>query len=548
MWKALLCGLVVVLLVCPTVMASGHDPASIVRWESDWPTFFDPAVGTDYSDLMTMVSVHDSLVFPNDDGTIRPHLATEWTVSDDGLVYTFKLRDDVKFHNGDLLKASDVVFSFNRLQTIGEGIAYLFRTKDESGNIIAGVETVDAIDDHTVQFKLVRPYGPFLSALVRLYIVNERQVMENIDKSSRLYGEYGDYAKGWYLTHDAGCGPYTVTDVRMEEYVMGEKFDDYWGGWEDDAPDFFKIFASPGEIGILTLMKNKEMEFTDEWQSQEAYARLRDLDNVDVVEFFVGQNLNLLLNTKKPPTDDVHFRKALSYIFDYDTVNDVIWPANRQSVGPVPFDVPGHADVYQYKRDPEKAKAELALSKYADNPGEYPVTISWAAEIPDEEKLALLFQANCAEIGVNVEVQKRPFGTMIDDAQQPETTPNASVVYMAAHFAEAGAMLKSRYHSDSQGTTDQMEWLGDTTLDGMIDDALATPDQTERFAKYAKIQEYLVDLAPTIWVSDKGEQRAYQLDYFYWPVVDKAREGKPVCPYMGYFTYVKDMKIFVDKK
>lgn len=527
--------------------ATGHNPDSIVRWTEDWPTYIDPAVGTDFSDSMALANLYDGLVFPELDGSIKPHLATKWTVSDDNLTYTFELRQDAKFHNGDPVTAQDVVFSAERLFTIGEGFSYLLQTKDEAGNIVAGVESVKALDDYTVEFKLVKPFGPFVAALVRLYIVNDSQVMENIDKTETLYGELGDYGKKWLLTHDAGSGPYMVKEMKMEEYLLAEKFDDYWGGWDEGAPDFFKEMAYPGEVAIRTLMKNRELEISSETLPPEGYDALDAIDGISTVVWLAPHNLQIMLNTKKPPTDDINVRKALAYVMDYDIVNNEIWPDYVQSIGPVPQTLPGHnPNVEQYKRNLEKAKEFMAKSAYAGQEN-IPFTLSWCAEVPAEERVALLFQANAAEIGINVEIFKKPFGSMIDDAQTQETTPNGSIVYVAAHYNEAGSMLETRYHSKSQGTWEQMEWLGLPEIDKAIEDALATVDQAARFAKYAEIQAILVDLAPTIWLSDQAQEFAYQ-EYLIWPVAEKAKAGEPLAPVMGYSHYVHDMKLDLTKK
>jgi len=397
----------------------------------------------------------------------------------------------VKFHNGDELTAEDVVFSTERLFDIGEGFGYILQTKDTQGRIISGIESVKAIDDYTVEFRLARPFGPFVPALVRLYILNKSQVMENIDRSEKMYGEMGDYGKKWLLTNDAGSGPYTVKEMKMEESLLGEKFDDYWGGWEEGAPDFFKEFAFPGEVAI---------------------------------------------------------RKALSWVMDYDVVVNDIWPNYVQSVGPVPQTLPGHGkDVFQYSYNLGKAKEEMAKSAYAGQEN-IPFKLSWCAEVPDEEKVALLFQVNAAEIGIDVEILKNPFGVMIDDAQTVETTPDGSVVYVAAHYNEAGSMLETRYHSKSQGTWEQCEWLGSPEIDAAIEGALATVDQGERFKKYAEIQHTLVDLAPTIWLADQALEFGYQVAYLIWPIAERVKAGKPSAPPMGYSFYVRDMKVFPEKR
>ena len=516
--------------------------------DEDWPTYIDPAVGNDFSDCIALVNIYDSLVRPNDDGSVSPALATDWAVSTDNLTYTFHLRKDVKFHNGDAMKASDVVFSANRLLDIGQGFAYLFRTKDKAGTVTSGVKTVTAPDDYTVEFTLAKPFGPFIMALVRLYVVDEKQVMANIDASDKTYGDKGDFGKKWLLTHDAGSGPYQAKEVKMEEYVMMEKFDDWYGGWAPNAPDFFKEVASSNEVTIRTQFKNKEQEISDEYQTQEGFKALKELPGVQTAVYFGGHNLNIMLNTQRAPTDDIHFRKALSYIFDYDAANNDIWPNYKQSIGPVPHDLPGHnPNAFQFKRDVEKAKAELAQSKYANDLDKNPFALSWCAEVPEEEKLALLFQANASELGINVEISKKPFGKMIDDAQTKETTPNGSIVYVAAHYAEAGSMLESRYHSKSSGTWENCEWLLMPSLDKEIDDALATADQAQRFAQYGKIQAEIAELAPTIWVGDQAMERAFQ-NYIVWPPAENVKAGKPVVPVMGYDLYAHDMKIFLDKK
>jgi ABC-type transport system substrate-binding protein len=103
--------------------AATEEPAveekpSALRVTFSWPTFIDPAVGNDYSGSTSLTNIYDTLVFPNAAGGTDPWLAESWEVSDDGLTYTFKLREGVKFHDGSELQASDVVYSFNRLQAI----------------------------------------------------------------------------------------------------------------------------------------------------------------------------------------------------------------------------------------------------------------------------------------------------------------------------------------------------------------------------------------------------------------------------------------------
>ena len=523
-----------------TTVTTQGDMSSIIRMTEDWPTYFDPSVGSDFSDDITIVNLYDPLVFPQTDGLVGPHIAKSWQVSADNLTYTFTIRDDVKFHDGNIMKASDVAFSMNRMLAIGEGYAYLYK---------GIVKDAVAKEDTTVVMTLEKPFGPFITSLIRFMIVEEKLVMEHLDKSSTSYGKYGDYGKQWLLTHDAGSGSYFVKDVKLEEYVLGEWFPDYFLGWETNAPKYFKLSGAIEPVSVRTAVANKELEITDEIQPLENYNTMATFAGVSIVAYESGTNMNLCLNTKKAPTDDIHFRKAMAYAFDYDTVLKNIYPGAKRSLGPVAGIVPGaNRDLVPYTYNLDKAKAELALSKYATDQSKWDITMSWCAEVPEEEKIALLFQANVAALGIKVEITKKPFGSMIADAQTVETTPNVSVVNEAPSYFEAGATLKTRYSSSSCGTWEQMEWLQSPAIDALIEDALSTTDRVKRFDKYKKIQVVINDLCPTIWVLDAIEKRACQTGYVDWNPYLFLKEGKTFVYPMGYSLYVHDMKVYPDKR
>jgi len=507
--------------------------ASIVRTEEDWPTYYDPAVGSDYSDSTTQANVYDPLVFPMPDGSIRPHVATEWTVSDDSLTYTFKIRNDVKFHSGNLMKASDVAYSMNRMLDIGEGYAYLFT---------GVVQECTAPDDTTVVFKLTKPFGPFVNALIRMMIVEEATVKAHYDLTDTTYGDKGDYGKKWMLTNDAGSGPYKTKEFKLDEYFLGEKFDDYFLGWQEGAPKYFKISGMVEPVAVRTAVANKELEITDEIQPLENYNTMDAIDGVDLATWENGNTFNMMLNTKAQYTDDVHLRKAIAYCFDYETLRTAIYPGAGESHGPVSRVLPGYdPTVPAYTRDINKAKEELAQSKYANE--KITLNLTWCAEVPEQEKIALLLQSNLAELGIDLVITKKPFGSMITDAQSVETTPQISFVNMASPYFEAGGMLKTRYHSSSCGSWEQMEWLQDPKLDAMIEDALATVDNDARFTKYAEIQHYIYDLCPTIWGFNWIEKRAVQTGYLTWGAMEATKSGSNFYMPMGYAIYAHDMQV-----
>jgi peptide/nickel transport system substrate-binding protein len=488
-----------------------------------WPTYIDPAVGSDFSSSSSLCNLYDTLVFPTTEGGVVPHVAETWETSADGLTWTFHLKKGVKFHNGSELTASDVAFSMNRMLEIGEGYAYVY---------LGTVEGATALDDYTVQFKLVKPSGIFLISLVRLYIADEQEVMANI-VTPGPYGDKGDYGKEWLLTHDAGSGPYTVVEFPLEEYLLMEKYDGWFGTFHPNAPDELRFIATTEPATIRTLMSRRELEISDQWQPVEALEALDKIEGVDVAAFPSLTEFYYMIHTKKAPTDDIHFRRAMAWAFDYEAAVALEWPGTQQSQGPVPALCAGHnPDVFVFHRDLDKAREELAQSKYADQLDQYPVVVHWITDVPAEEKWALLFQANMADIGIDVEVVGTPWTAVVEETADIETSPHIVTIYVSTDFPEAGSLLKVRYHSDAAATWSQNEWLLDPDLDAMIDDSLATVDQEARYAKYRDLQNYIMDLCPSLFLYDQIQKHAYQSAYVDFP----AARGE-VIPLMGLNMY-----------
>ena len=172
------------------------------------PPTFDPAgAGTDSRVDTPSLNLYNALV-QHKLGTaeIEPELATEWEVSEDGLSYTFTLRDDVTFHDGTPLTSADVVYTFERLMALKRG----------SYRNIAAVTGVEAPDEQTVVLKLDAPFPALVQALTRIYIVNSALVKAN--------EQDGDFGETWLNDHDAGSGPYVLTSFEPEQQFTIEAF------------------------------------------------------------------------------------------------------------------------------------------------------------------------------------------------------------------------------------------------------------------------------------------------------------------------------------
>lgn len=327
---------------------------SIIRFSADSTPKIDPAVITDLVGSVCVENLYDNLTYPDE----TPNLATDWEASPDGLEYTFHLKEGVKFHSGNDLTASDVVFSFNRFKTIGQGFAYLFDT----------VEECVADDDYTVRFVLAEPLGSFMGIIWHLYILDEETVMANIVDDG-TYGEYGDYAMAWLLDNDAGSGPYTATEMVHSDYFLASRFPDWHMGWEgrENAPEQFQAIYLTEPSTQQTMMANQELEISSPWFAPENYEALDEIEGVELAFTTWACTQYIFFNTQAAPTDDLNYRKALSCLLDYESFLGPVFYGAERSVGPVSSAINGHNDsCTTYNYDIEQAKEYLAQSRYAD--------------------------------------------------------------------------------------------------------------------------------------------------------------------------------------
>ena len=494
----------------------------------------DPHIGTGYVDTTVYVNTYDSLLRPGKDYTAGPHIATDWTVSDDRLTYTFHLRKGVLFRDSSELTSEDVVFSMNRLIKLGQGFSFLFRDI---------VESVEATDKYTVKFKLRRTFGPFLSSLIRFFIVNKQCILAH--KKPGDFGEFGDYGVGYLMNGgDCGSGAYKITGFVAQSHVHGEKFPEYWQEFAPNAPDRIEQTLVIDPTALKTRMKRRELDISSMWMPSEWYADVDKIEGIDIGYVPTLQQCYLQMNNQRPPLDDLHFRKALAWAFDYKSVVEHIMPASEQAVGPVPKGIVGHnPNVLQYHQDLKKAEEELKKSKYYKELKKYmPIELVWLNTVPAEEKIGLVMKRDAAKIGLDVELIKEPWVRIIEDVSSVETTKHIYVIFVSADYPEAISLLHTKWHSEATGTWSQSEWLRNPEVDKMIDDALSTVDTGERINKSKKLQEKIVDLSPSLFLVDQVEMHAYQSGYINWP-----KEVR-VNPIMGYAYEARLISVYPEKR
>ena len=497
------------------------------------PGQVDPAIGRDVVAQVSFLNIYDPLFLSDNDGNPLLHVAENWELSDDALTYTFYIRQGIKFHDGSELTASDVKFSMERMRTIGQGNAYLFLGQEIN---------VEVVDKYIVKFHLEKVEGPFLKKLIYFYVVNEDLIRANIKKPGS-YGEMGDYGTEFLTMHDAGSGPYMVQEIVMGSHMYTLVNPNYWLPIDPNAPDEWSMIASTEAATIRTLLSNRELEIGDDGQTDEALEFLDKIEGIDVALYDMGEFWFIALHTKKPPTDCIHFRKAMSWAVDYDTLLKYVFPGSTQERGPVSARVPGvDPTVFQYHRDLDKAMEELKQSKYYGQLDEYPVELYWVTQTAVEERIALLFMSNMADIGIKVKVTGVPWLAYAKASSTIESSPQAMIMYNNVRWAEAMTMIDMRYLSTTAPLTSQMEWLLDDELDAKIYDSLATIDESERYAKYSEIQHYITDLACTIFLTTKVTKHAYQSTY-----VDWYAAYEKFSPIVGYDLQVRKIKVYPEK-
>jgi peptide/nickel transport system substrate-binding protein len=438
----------------------------------------DPAKGTDYVQSMALINMYDSLVFPTGSGSIEPALATEWSISDDNLTYTFNLREDAVFHSGNDVTAEDVKFSFERLMDIGQGFAGNFAGVLDTENI-----TVE--NNSTVSFKLSEPFSPFLAMVVLVQVVDKQLIMDNLADGE--YGDRGDYGQGFINENDAGSGAYELQSFTPGSGITFSRFPDAYHEFPEDGFNTVDVSIITENSTVQSQMRSGDLDMTGQYQSSETYQAIENMDGARVVRKPEFGLLYMKINTQKPPCDDVKFREAMAWGFDYEQVVNDIVPNKKPAQGPIAPKWDVHdPDVLQPSYDPERARAALEESKY--DPGEFTIKNTFTASYGFQERIGLLFKDNMKDIGIDVELNPQTWGTITDLATSVEDTPHTNQVFWGGKYPSPDSVFYSKFHSEAADTWISMNHLQDEELDSMIEEARATADPARRAEVYRNLQ------------------------------------------------------------
>src|SRR5690625_4295810 len=323
----------------------------IVGLEAE-PTSMDAHQLSDYNTSRTAMELYNQLVRFKDGSTeLEPDLAEKWDISEDGLEYTFYLRDDVEFHDGTPFNADAVKFSIDR--QIDPDHPFHDTGQYPYADFTFGmVDSVEVVDEYEVKITLSEPFAPFLSNMA----MHSASIV-----SPSAVEEFGDD----FTANAVGTGPYKLVKWDPGVEVILEKNEDYFKG----APSIDKLIFKPItesetrlaelEVGNLDLIVNVP---PDNLQY------LREDDRVQVLEEPSMHVWWTAFNTQIEPFDDVRVRQAFNYAINKESIiENILQGTGELANSPLPPIVWGHKpNVDNYPYDPEKAKELLEEAGYGD--------------------------------------------------------------------------------------------------------------------------------------------------------------------------------------
>lgn len=452
-------------------------------------TTWDP-VKSFSTEAFYLGNIYEPLLWINPPGSeepFTPALATSWESSADGMTWTFQIRPDVTFHDGEPLTADVVVASIQA-------------AKDHAGAsfIWAPLESITATGPLTVEMQLsyAAPMDLVASSLYGAWIVSPKAL-----EAAAADDTYFEAGAGV----DGGTGPYTIESYTPDSEVLLKASPEYWGGWDDvDHYDRVLVSIIPEAISQQQALDGGDVDiaFSVPLENIASYASNPDYTVVDEPSFF---NYVGLFNTQRAPLDDPKVRQALSYAIPYDDIITVgAQGFGAQSRGPVPAGVfPYDASVPQYTYDMDKAKALLAEAGHAD--GGFSMEITYAAENQNEARFAPLLQDSFSQLGIDVTLTPMQFNQQWERGKgDPDGRQDMFLLLYWPTYSDAGSdNMWSLFHS-SEAPFFNLSYWDDPAYDGLIDEA-ATRTATDRAAAqagYTQALERLVDQAPGVFFYD----------------------------------------------
>ena len=474
----------------------------IVTYKDDVSTL-DPAIGYDWQNWSMIKSLFDGLMDYEPGTTIlKKDLAEDYTISEDGMTFTFKLRQGVTFHNGREMTAEDVKYSLDRVtnpETQSPGAGF-FGSIEGYDAMAAGEATelsgVTVIDPYTIEIKLSRPDATFLHVMaINFSSVVPKEVVE----------EYGpDFGK-----HPVGTGAFSLADWTLGQSLTFARNENYW---HEGVPKLDQITFEIGLEPIVALLRLQQGQADIPGDGIPPAKFLEVTEDPAFADFVIeGGQLHtgyITMNVNMPPFDNVLVRQAVNMAIDKDRavriINGRAVPANQ----PLPPTMPGYAPDYEgYPFDPEAAKALLAEAGFPDGFE----TELYVYNTDPNPRLAQSFQQDLAAIGIKAEIRALAQANVIAAGGEPDQAP---MIWSGGMAWIADFPDPSNFYGPILGCDGAVQggwnwsWYCSEELDAAAVEADAMTDPAmaaEREAKWREIYLAIMEDAP--WVPVFNEQR-----------------------------------------
>lgn len=435
----------------------------IVVSQGSKPKSLDPNMYNEIPALTVTEQIFNTLLRVDENGNIVPELAESYEyVTPTELV--IKLKQGVKFHNGDVLTSKDVVFSINRMLN-----------KPASRIMIDAISKVEAIDEYTVKLTLSKPSSPLLFGLAHplTAILNEKDTLAKNDVIA---------------TDPMGTGPYKFVEWGSGEKIELVAFDDYFEGRPKiDALTYRAITENSSRLAAL---ETGEIDIAYNMDAIDSGA-ISQNENLQLISQPTTSTEYITFNTTKAPFDNKDFRKAVNYALNKQSMSDSIFmgkarPANS-IINPNVF---GHSDTVEgYPYNIEKAKEYLAKSGVKDT--------SFTLFVNDSTtrlQLAQIIQANLKEIGIDMKIETLEWGAYLQRTAQGEH--QAFLGGWVSGTSDADIVLFPLLHSSSHGGAGNRAFYTNKEFDKIVDEARLVSSPEERKALFLKAQDILQEEAP----------------------------------------------------
>jgi len=494
-WCVLLALCLLPVTGCPgtTTTDNGDTPAEIQVYyfplDTDPPTL-DPAQVTDTVSDKVIRSLFDGLVKHNPDGEIVPAIAESWDIDDTATVYTFHLREGVKFHNGREVIADDFAYSFRRVlepDTSSPRVWVLDKimgaTAFNQGEV-QEVEGINVIDDYTLELTLEQPFAPFLGLMCMssCYVVPQ-EVIE---------GSSDEFASNPSVT--VGTGPWILREWEHNNQLVMDANPDYFMGAPKLGGLTYKIIAEPS--GRLQEFRAGNLHHTE--IPPDLYDEI--MSNPEEAALVVRRPLvdvyNLGFNCQKEPfKDNPTLRKAFCYAIDRDyLINTILNGLAVEATGIVP---PGigtyNANLPGYPYNETEARRLLAEAGYPDGEGLPEISLYYDIR-PPRPDICQVVKQNLARVGVNINLRPLEWSSFLEavDAGEPEFFQLTWV----ADYLDPENFLFVLLHSSQWGPPGNGTRYSSPEFDSLIEQAGIETDTETRWELYAEAERITHEDAP----------------------------------------------------